>query len=177
MRLAVLNTTTYIALLQAEGTDTNGLYVHNYNYDIAGNHRKNQDFGDDILVCDHGAIGNNRLTGRILTGSVVDEYQYDATGNMTASPAHKELHYDPRGRLEKVVRRDGMVIEIGYDFTGQRAFKRVTQGTQVKESFYLDGFFEIDAGTIRQMVKDPLHAVEQQSEDTDRALLSSGFSS
>ena len=94
---------------------------------------------------------------------------------MTASPAHKELHYDPRGRLEKVVRRDGMVIEIGYDFTGQRAFKRVTQGTQVKESFDLDGFFEIDAGTIRQMVKDPLHAVEQQSEDTDRVDLHRDF--
>ena len=142
---------------------------------MTGNHRQNQDLGDDILVYDHGATKNNHLTGRIQAGTIVDEYQYDATGNMTASPVHKELHYDPRGRLNKVERRDGTVIEIGYDFTGQRAFKRVTQGTQVKESFYLDGFIEIDAGTISQIIKDPLHAVEQQSNNADRAFLHRDF--
>ncbi len=162
-------------LTQADGTDANGAYAHAYSYDRVSNHQLNQDFSNDPLIYDNGAAGNNRLTGRQQAGGIVTEYQFDANGNMISSPLHQELNYDPAGRLHRVVRRDGTVIELGYDFTGQRAFKRVTQGEQVREYFYLDGFFEIEAGVLRQIVKDPLFAVEQQTNEGERAFLHRDF--
>ena len=51
------------------------------------------------------------------------ERKYDAAGNLVEKPDGTKYTYDIEGRLSKITKNDGGVVEVQYDSNGKRIKK------------------------------------------------------
>lgn len=149
-------------LTRSEGTLNGTPFLHRFGYDPAGNFRRNEEFAAADLFLGPG--GTNQIRGVEQGGLQTPLFDYDANGNVRSTP-EASLEFDARGRLRRVVRGDGTVVEFGYDHQGARARKRVTSGGVTLETLYVDGLYEVRGGQVTRFVfhKDTRVAAVQPS--------------
>lgn len=125
-------------VIRSQGTLGGAAFAHVFDYDDAGNFRRNEEFtGQELFV----TPGTNRIEAMETGGVRTNLFAYDANGCITSTP-DATLAYDARGRLRSVTRTDGTLVEFTYDFQGERIRKRVTTGVEIRETFYSDGIYE-----------------------------------
>lgn len=122
-------------------------YWQDYEYDKAGNRTKEVEHkatGDVVRTYAYGGPGGTQPhTLRSVTqtgpqGQSLDEFGYDAAGNMTArkvSGDNQRIDWDAAGRTEKAVHQDGRTSDYLYDANGSRLIKREPNAT----TLYLGG--------------------------------------
>jgi RHS repeat-associated protein len=120
-----------------------------YDYDAAGNFRRNAELGPDELFLE--PDGSNRIAGTVSGGVETTLFAYDANGNLTGSPG-RALAFDARGRLARVTKSDGTVVDFTYGYDGERVRKRVTSGGATDEVVYVDDLVEIRDGVTTNLV-------------------------
>jgi RHS repeat-associated protein len=139
---------TYDALYQilnVQATAGATAVNQSYNYDPVGNFRQNGEFGGGAFFLEPG--GSNRISG--ITQGGVDSilFGYDGDGNMVSSPG-RTMQFDARGRLSRVARADGTVVDFTYAYTGERVRKRVTSSGQTSETIYIDNLYELRGNQV-----------------------------
>lgn len=136
-------------LTRSEGTLNGTAFQHAFSYDEAGNFRHNEEFAPQDLYLAPG--GGNRIRGIESGGTQTPLFDYDANGNLVATP-DGTLDFDARGRLRTVLRSDGTRVEFLYDYQGQRLRKRVVSSDGTAETLYIDGILEIRDGQATDFV-------------------------
>ncbi len=136
-------------LTLSEGTHNGTVFRHGFSYDAVGNFRRNEEFADDDLFLVPG--GTNRIRGVESGGTQTPLFDYDANGNLISTP-DAALEFDARGRLRRVTRNNGTMVEFTYDHQGERVRKRVTSGGITRETLYVNGLYEIDDGQATRFV-------------------------
>jgi YD repeat-containing protein len=138
-------------LLRSTGTDANGAFDHEYEYDSWGNiTRYPEQFQDDRLLCENAGT-RFRVTG--IENLATNPYVYDATGNLTSS-LHHSYEYDARNRLVKTTRDDGTVFEYSYDHQGSRVMTTVTAAGVTESLFNFDDIYTVANGAATKFVFD-----------------------
>ncbi|HEX9766310.1 MAG TPA: toxin TcdB middle/N-terminal domain-containing protein [Nitriliruptorales bacterium] len=119
-----------------------------YEFDDAGNPLAFDEHGSRTLAVE---AGSNRLaTVTDGAGSPI-AFAHDANGNLTSSPG-RATTFDARGRLIRIDLDDGRVVEVVYDYRGQRAIRRVTDAQGTTETLFLDDVYEETEGVAANHV-------------------------
>lgn len=120
-----------------------------YRYDADGNLLRADEMSATQYTYDFSAVG--ALTGRDLADGSHETLAFDAAGHMTAL-AGMNMEFDARGRLSRVTRSDGTVVEMTYDYRGARVAKRVSSGAGTTRTRYVDEIYEDRAGVTTAYV-------------------------
>lgn len=141
---------SYDALYRITGVKgelNSAAFSYDYNYDDAGNFRKNEEFRPEELYLAPG--GTNQVLGIHVGATETQLFDYDANGNLVSTP-DMTLEFDARSRLTRVTRTDGTVIEQNYGYTGELIRKRISREGVTKETIYIERLFEVrEAQAIR----------------------------
>ncbi|XDD52177.1 RHS repeat-associated core domain-containing protein [Leptospira sp. WS92.C1] len=84
--------------------------------------------------------GSNHAVTQITSPQGTKNYSYDSSGLMTNRDGDA-LEYDPMGKLQRILTKDGETLTYDYDFTGSRIRKsKPSDGSSVVS---IDGAYEI----------------------------------
>ncbi len=118
----------------------NGTDVWHYEHDADGNLLRADEMEAPEFHYDFSKPG--ALTGRKRADATVEDFTFDAAGQLTGSDSGT-YEYDARGRLVRVVKPDGTAVDMIYDYRGARVAKAVTRpGSGVALTRYLDELYE-----------------------------------
>ena len=140
---------------RATGRGAGGDYDFRYRYDELSNLTFSaESFAEDM---DYGlaagdALHPNRLIKRRAAATA--EYEYDNSGRLVRDPALGNLSYDARGRLVRVDKSDGAIVEYRYDHNDRRTESRVTRNGATTIRYECDGIYLIEGDSATKVVFD-----------------------
>ena len=154
-------------LSRSMGTNQQGNYVHNYEYDDMTNiARYPEQFGTDHTL--HGDAQHPlQITG--ITNQPAMLYKYDSAGNITETP-DSTMQYDARNQLVKVTHKNGTVLEYFYDHLGSRVLTKRTVNGVTESIFNFDDIYVIEGNTITKFVFDESSQVAMIRQDNSGAV-------
>lgn len=165
-----------------------GRYLERYVHDDVGNFVEMQHVGSnprhpgwtrsytyaEASLIEPGPVSNRLSSTRVGAGAV-EEYRYDAHGNMTGMPHLSRMDWDYRDQLRASSRQvvndgEGETTHYVYDGTGQRA-RKVTERTaeagdvptRKSQRAYLDGFEHYtayDGSGAPELERETLHVMD-----------------
>ncbi len=127
-------------LIQAGSTSYGGNLV--YQYDKIGNMTYNCKYGNYEYDPDH----PHAVKRVIKNGAIIDEYDYDANGNMT-SGAGRSFTYDYDNRPTSIIYNSMALISV-YDASGNRVKKVTPTSTTV----YIGDLYECTSGQCTKYI-------------------------
>jgi len=182
-----------IGLLHPGDGKAVGIYIERYYYDPVGNFLQFAHRGDDPVdpgwtrsysYNEASLLESDRVSNRLKSTTVsgnqpfIENYEYDAHGNITTMPQLQAMQWDFRDQLSMTQRqavnasdKDGQSHRgertyYVYDEGGQRS-RKVTEsgaGVRKKERFYLGGFEvyrEYDGAAV-SLERETLHIIDDQ---------------
>lgn len=143
-------------------------YLQQYEYDAAGNMRKMVHAAGTGAFTNRWtreftpATGNNRLTAAQV-GATMENFTYDAHGNMLSLPHLPAIHWDADNHLRSADLGGGGVAYYTYDSDGHRTRKVVQRlGGLMEERLYLGTLeiFKRSLNGVVQLERETLHVMD-----------------
>ncbi|MDR4498705.1 MAG: hypothetical protein MRK02_12425 [Candidatus Scalindua sp.] len=138
-------------LIQANGSDQNGNYTHDYEYDDLKNLSKYPEkFGNDQILRQ-----NNQKPFQItgIANKPTLFYKYDDAGNLIETPECK-MQFDPLNKLIKVTDNNGAVAEYFYDHLGSRVITKITANGNTEILYNFDDIYTIRGNEVNRFIFD-----------------------
>lgn len=142
-------------LIEATGRGPEGDVSFSYRYDALGNLIRNDEAFVEPLEYGHhrgDLVHANRLVAR---KNHPTEYLYDLAGRLLSDPDLGEMVYDARGRLIRVTKPSGTIVEFVYDHNDRRIRSTTTtpDGT-VKTRLDIEGIYVVEGEAATRIVFD-----------------------
>ncbi|NUN12960.1 MAG: VCBS repeat-containing protein [Myxococcales bacterium] len=142
-------------LIEATGRGPDGDVSFSYRYDSLGNLTRNSESFAELLDYGHhrgDTAHPNRLVARKNHPA---EYVYDAAGNLVTDPTLGNLVYDTRGRLVRVTKPSGTIVEFTYDHNDRRIkTQTTTPAGETQTRFDIQGIYVVEGDLATRIVFD-----------------------